>query len=111
MAPLRPPPELMPLIDAFAADPDVTVGPAMSSLCLKVRGRIFAMVNRGRLVVKLPKQKVDLLEALGEGERFDRGAGPPMKEWVAVPPEKREGWLALARQARAFVGGEGRPAP
>jgi hypothetical protein len=70
---------------------------------LKVDTKIFAMLVRGKLVVKLPRERVDSLIAAHHGEPFDRGQGRPMKEWVTVPPASDADWLALAREAMAFV--------
>jgi hypothetical protein len=61
------------------------------------------MLVKGKLVVKLPKARVDALIAAGDGERFDPGHGRLMKEWVAVEPTSEEGWLDLAREAMEFV--------
>jgi TfoX/Sxy family transcriptional regulator of competence genes len=94
-------PLLAPLARAFEKDRDVTVGKMFASVGLKVNGKLFAMVVRGRLVVKLPRPHVDELVASGAGERFDPGHGRLMKEWASV----REGpsWLDLARAAHRFV--------
>jgi len=54
--------------------------------------------------VKLPRARVDTLVAAKQGERFDPGHGRLMKEWVVVEPGAGD-WLALAKEARAFVGG------
>jgi hypothetical protein len=70
---------------------------------LKIRNRIFAMLVGGRIVVKLPRQRVDALIASGGGERFDPGHGRLMKEWVAVEPTAEEDWMCLAREAMAYV--------
>ena len=71
---------------------------------LKVHGKIFAMLVRGQLVVKLPRARVDALVAAAQGERFDpRHDGRLMKEWLVVAPASAEGWLPLAREALAFV--------
>ncbi|MBV9231741.1 MAG: hypothetical protein JOZ18_20700 [Chloroflexi bacterium] len=71
---------------------------------LKVHDKIFAMLVRGKLVVKLPKLRVDALIASGEGERFDpRHDGRLMKEWVTLEPTSEEKWLPLAREAMEFV--------
>jgi len=91
------------VIRAFAADKAVTAGPMMASIGLKVNGRIFAMLRQGRLVAKLPKARVDELVEAGRGSRFDpRGDGRLMKEWIVLegsaPP-----WVALSREAYAFV--------
>ncbi|HLG73226.1 MAG TPA: hypothetical protein VK009_22620 [Chloroflexota bacterium] len=68
---------------------------------LKVDGRIFAMLVRGRLVVKLPRNRVDELVAAGEGERFETAR--VMKEWLTLSPSSGLDWLELAREALAFV--------
>lgn len=94
-------PRFAPVVDAFAADPEVTAGRMMASFGLKVNGRIFAMVVKGRLVVKLPKARVDEMVSGGAGERFDSGRGTPMKEWIAVAGD--EGWVELAREAYGFL--------
>ena len=71
---------------------------------LKVNNKIFAMLVRGRLVVKLPKLRVDALIASGDGERFDpRHDGRLMKEWITLEPASAEKWLPLAREAMEFV--------
>ena len=75
---------------------------AFGSNALKVNGKIFAMLVRGELVVKLPRARVDALVASGAGAHFESGPGRLMKEWVALQGAE-EDWLALAREALAFV--------
>ena len=70
---------------------------------LKVDGRIFAMLVKGRLVLKLPADHVAALVDSGDGEHFDAGKGRPMREWLALSPTSHKSWLALAREAMAFV--------
>ena len=96
------------LVEALLSNADVALGSAgkkgfgSSALCL--RGSIFAMLSNGRLVVKLPRQRVDALVAAGDGERFDpRHDGRLMKEWVVVDPTSEEEWLDLSREAMEFV--------
>ncbi len=95
-------PRFAPVVDAFAGDPEVGAGTMMASFGLKVNGKIFAMVARGRLVVKLPRRRVDELVTAGAGERFDPGHGRAMKEWISITDERAD-WLELAREAYAFV--------
>lgn len=73
---------------------------------LKVNGKIFAMLVRGDLVVKLPKKRVDTLIASGEGEHFDpRHDGRLMQEWLVLDSASSLEWLELAKEAMQFVGG------
>jgi hypothetical protein len=97
-------PRFAPIVEAFANDGDVTRGKMMSAFGLKVRGKIFAMLMRDALVVKLPKTRVDELVTSGGGRRFEPRPGRAMKEWLVVelPPET---WLAIATEAYAFVKG------
>jgi hypothetical protein len=103
----------------FLADPTVTKGTGFgSSPGLRIRGKIFAMLVRGKLVVKLPKARVDQLVASGTGGRFDPGHGRLMKEWATVDLDGTEDWERLADEALEFVGsavasprGSGKPSP
>ncbi len=81
---------------------------AFGSTSLKTNGKIFAMLVKGRLVVKLDRRRVDELVASGEGERFDPGHGRIQKEWLAIESASDEAWLALATESEAFVAGRGR---
>jgi TfoX/Sxy family transcriptional regulator of competence genes len=75
-----------------------------SSGQLRVNDKIFAMLVRGRLVLKLPRQRVDALVAAEQGERFDpRRDGRLMKEWLVLAPRSEIEWLSLAKEALAFV--------
>jgi hypothetical protein len=71
---------------------------------LTVHGAIFAMVQGGALVVKLPAARVSALLEAGDGASFGAGRGRPMTEWVAVPTVDPDAWRALAEEACAFVG-------
>lgn len=74
-----------------------------SSGQLKVDGRIFAMLVRDELVVKLPRERIDQLVGLGAGRRFDAGKGKPMREWFVLSPTSTKRWLPLAQEALIFV--------
>jgi hypothetical protein len=71
---------------------------------LRIGGKIFAMLVRGELVVKLPRDRVDELVDAGVAVRFDAGKGRPMKEWASVGPGASRRWRGLVDEARAFVG-------
>jgi hypothetical protein len=70
---------------------------------LKVDGKIFAMLVRGVLVLKLSGDRVQSLVDSGDGARFNAGKSRPMREWLALSPTSREPWLALAEEAMTFV--------
>jgi TfoX/Sxy family transcriptional regulator of competence genes len=95
------------IVEEFARIPDVALpgsGRGFGSSELKIHNKIFAMLVRGRLVVKLPKSRVDELVAAGLGEYFDpRRDGRVMKEWICVEQSIEGGWSALAREAMEFV--------
>lgn len=63
---------------------------------------MFAMLVKGKLVVKLPKERVADLVAIAGVEYFDPSHGRLMKEWVALAGQE-ELWTELAKEARAFV--------
>jgi hypothetical protein len=103
-------------VASFAADPrveppleDEATGAEgkgkFGSRGLKVDGKVFAMPSKGRLIVKLPRARVSALIAAKQGGAYVLGART-MKEWVAIPADAAATWRALAREARAFVGGE-----
>lgn len=97
-------PMFAPVVAAFAPDKQVDQGKMFGSVGLKVNGKVFAMVVKGRLVVKLPKERVDALVASGIGDYFDPGHGKLMKEWVAVTGTKPS-WVDLSKEAYGFVKG------
>ena len=99
------------IVDALGHRPGVTApdttgasGRKFGSSALRVRGRIFAMVSRGRLVLKLPAERVSELIDAGEGETYDGGKGRPLKEWVSLEPGRQDNRLGLASEALKFVG-------
>jgi hypothetical protein len=107
-APLTPDERYETLVEALLGHEGATLGSGgkrgFGSAALQVGGKIFAMLSDGRLVVKMPRPRVDELIAAGEGERFDpRRDGRVMKEWLAVDSASDHEWLALAREAMAFV--------
>ncbi len=81
----------------------VTSARMFGSTCLKVSGKVFAVAWKGRLVLKLPADRVKRLVESGRGVYFDPGHGRTSKEWVSVAPESRGAWLELATEAREFV--------
>ena len=76
---------------------------AFGSTSLKTDGKIFAMLVKDRLVVKLPAPRVAELVGEGVGEPFDPGHGRIQKEWLSVSGADAEQWHRLATESEAFV--------
>ncbi len=109
------------VVDAFAREPKLSAiakdylarltqkdkpGRAFGSNALKADGKIFAMCVRGKLVVKLPKARVDELVTSGKGSYFDPGHGRLMKQWVSIDAPRLP-WTELVREAYTYVSGAG----
>ena len=93
------------LVDSLTTEPGVTPpseGGKFGSAGLKVQGKIFAMLVRGELVVKLPRKRVTELVESGQGRHFDANKGRPMAEWLVANPDCD--WQQLAQEALSFVG-------
>ncbi|MFL5825749.1 MAG: hypothetical protein ACJ76V_04435 [Thermoleophilaceae bacterium] len=71
---------------------------------LRVGGKIFAMLVRGELVVKLPADRCSELIDAGAAQTFEVGKRR-MREWVSIEPGATHDWNALAKEARRFVSG------
>ena len=97
----------------FADQPRVTLPTGkrgkFGSNALKVDGKIFAMLVKGALAVKLPLAEVESASIAGRGEPLAMG-GRVMKEWLLVNEPSRR-WHAIAERARAFVAGDGDNSP
>jgi TfoX/Sxy family transcriptional regulator of competence genes len=94
------------LVEALAGRGGVTLGSGrrgFGSDGLLVDGHIFAMVSRGHLVLKLPRDRVAALLAEGVGAPFHAGKGTPMSQWVMLDERTEDRWLGLAQKAIAFV--------
>jgi hypothetical protein len=94
------------LVDELLGTASVTPprgGGGFGRSALRFQGKIFAMLVRGRLVVKLPAPRVDALVGAGAGVRFDANKATPMREWLSLDPDSGQDWLALAREALDFA--------
>ena len=78
-------------------------GSGFGRSALRWEKKIFAMLVRGRLVVKLPAPRVDALVTGGDGVRFDANKAAPMKEWFSLDPDSDLAWGPLAREALDFA--------
>ena len=86
----------------LVAEPGVELGRAFATEALKFEGKIFAMLHRGRLVVKLPVDRCVDLVAADRAAPFESG-GRRMKGWVSIGPDEAERWREYADEALAFV--------
>jgi len=87
----------------FEGDSSVKRGRMFSSeSVLSVNGKIFAMLTKGKFVVKLPRERVDQLVSQKDGVNWGPGTGRVMKEWIAIKSGKGS-WVKLAKEAYEFV--------
>lgn len=94
--------QLAPIAAVFVGNPSVTQGKMFGSTALKVNGKVFAMVVKGKFVAKLPPTRIaELMQEVG-ARNFDPGHGKLMKEWVALDSH-RDLWMGLAHEAYQFV--------
>jgi hypothetical protein len=94
------------LIDELAGIDGVTPprgGSGFGRGAVRFQNKIFVMLVRGRLVLKLPADRVNELADAGEGVHFDANKGTPMKEWLSLDPGSGLDWLPLAREALEFA--------
>jgi len=94
------------LVDELAGVAGVTPpqgGGGFGRTGLRYERKIFAMLVRGRLVLKLPAARVDALVAAGDGVRFDANKGTQMREWFSLDPASGRSWPLLAREALDFA--------
>ena len=99
------------LLDAFNDTDGVTLptgGSGFGRSAMRYRRKMFAMLVRGHLVVKLPENRVDELVAAGHGVRFAANKGIPMREWLSLDPEPSLDWRQLAGEALAFARAAGK---
>jgi hypothetical protein len=93
------------LATALLPEPDVEEGTGFgTNPGLRTRGKIFAILHSGELIVKLPAERCSALVAAGEALPFEIGVRK-MREWVRIAEVDEAQWLGLGREARAYVGG------
>jgi hypothetical protein len=90
----------------YGPDLDAPRGRGFGSNALKVEGKIFASLSHGRLLIKLPVERVKALVEAKLGEPFSTGPGRVKKEWVTVAPSSIEEWIQLSDEARRYVRSE-----
>ena len=92
------------LVEEFGGLPGVATWEKKNfgSSGLSINDKIFAMLLKGELVLKLPKKRVDTLIETQAGERLVMGQRH-MKEWITLKPAAEDSWLPLAHEAMEFV--------
>ncbi|HZB77507.1 MAG TPA: TfoX/Sxy family protein [Solirubrobacteraceae bacterium] len=90
--------------EELQADPAVRTGVMFGHRCLKTGRRMFACEYEGELLVKLPPERRQELEA--QGARPFTPMGRPMTGWILVAEPADDAvaaWVDLAEEAKAFV--------
>jgi TfoX/Sxy family transcriptional regulator of competence genes len=95
-------PRLLALGQALAQTGAVDSKSMIRSSGLSINDKVFAMVVKEQLVLKLPKDAVDRLTAAGKGTPFTSG-GRVMREWVVVSDDVEDEHAGLAGMARSYV--------
>ncbi|MEV6635428.1 TfoX/Sxy family protein [Actinoplanes sp. NPDC051470] len=92
------------LADPYLQRPGVDWGRMFSTIGLRVRGKIFGLVNHaGNLMVKIPATRADTLESTGAATRMTM-AGKIMREWVEMPYDAgEEAWRTLLDEAYTYL--------
>jgi hypothetical protein len=92
------------LTDDLLYDPAVGRATMMGFPCIRLAGKFLATYDgkAGRLVLKLPRERVAGLIANGSGETF-APAGKVFREWVAIPTIDRDLWQQLLAEAVEFA--------
>ncbi len=97
-----------PLLNKMAAEFDpqqsVTAGKWFGKPCLKVGGKVFAVLWGGDMAFKLTAEAHTEALQLEGAHLFDpRGKGHPMKDWVQIPAAQASSWNHFARLACEHV--------
>ena len=92
------------VVRAMSRAPSVTRAKMFGCEGLKIKGKFFVVMVRGRLAVKLPENVVNEMTARKQGKQFHHiyDSNRIMKEWVSLEPTVNN-WLELARKAKYFV--------
>jgi len=74
----------------------------MNKTTFTVHNKMFAWLDKNKLVLKLPAARVDELVSKGKGATH-RVGGKPMKEYVEVIGTSDKTWLDLAKESLAYI--------
>lgn len=93
------------VLEVLSKDRGITIdrGKGFGTGARKAKGKIIAMISsEDEFVVKLSKDRVDVLVASAAAKRFEPRPGKLMKEWLVVTG-LRSDWVKLAKEARDFI--------
>lgn len=93
------------VVAALSKEGGVTAARMFGSDALKFKTRVFAMVVKGELVVKVSAERAQELLASKHASPFDPGHGRIMRQWVAIGARAKLDWCELAREALAHARG------
>ena len=92
---------------AFSAHEDVTLSKMFGAPCLKVGGKVFAVLWGKDVAFKLTGDALSEALQVAGAHPFDpRGKGHPMRQWVQIPAAQASAWSRLAQLARQCVAGQ-----
>lgn len=69
--------------------------------CLRIKGKVFAKLHDGHLVMKLPADRIKALVGSGQVSEYEL-RGRATKEWCVISTKKDI--VTLAEEARVFAG-------
>ena len=92
------------LTDDLLYDPAIGRATMMGYPCVRLAGRFLASYDdkTGRLVVKLPRERVTELVEDGHGDPF-APAGKVFREWVSIRTPDRRLWQTVLAEAVDFA--------
>ena len=92
------------LTDDLLYDPAIGRSTMMGYPCVRLAGQFLASYDEkaGRLLVKLPSERVAELVGTGTGDQF-APAGRVFREWVAIATIDRQLWRTLLAEAVTFA--------
>lgn len=87
----------------LAALPEASATRKLKNISLAVDGKVFAFTgSKGRLVMKLPQDRIHQLLAVGEVAPLVMGKRT-MREWVVAPPAGPGEEIKRLQEALAYV--------
>lgn len=93
------------IVQKMLKERGVTQAKMFGASGLKIGRKMFVMSVKGELIIKLPKERVNILIASKQGKHFYHifDKSRLMKEWVSIGYKYKSNWFKLAREAKDFV--------